>query len=66
MFNIDYSRSAEKSVVDEKTRQPVTGNMGLDMQPAEQCETETDARCHRPRPHKLPDDAVQVEENEFY
>ena len=39
MFNIDYSRSAEKSAAGEKTRQPGAADKDIDTQTAEHYES---------------------------
>jgi len=65
MFQIDYSRSAEKSVAGEKIRQPVATNKGIGTQLTARHEVTAEARYQRPLSHELDDDTCPTEENEF-
>ena len=65
MFQIDYSRSAEKSVAGEKIRQSVAASKGIDTQLTERHEAAAEARYQRPLHHELVDDTCPAEENEF-
>jgi len=65
MFNIDYTKSAEKAVVGKKVRQPVVGSMDMGAQLAEQDEAVLKARPQTQALRELDDDCP-AEENEFH
>jgi len=64
MFNIDYSRSAEKGVASEKTRQPAAAKKDMEIPVTERYEVAV--RPQRPVLHELAEDDGLAGENEFH